>query len=79
MTAEEECESLEELLVEGFCQIAHLEKDGPRAGWWDTMALSAARNVGDQLVKLGKWERHPDGYGRRWWYRPISQVQGSAK
>ena len=44
---------------------AMLIKDGDRAGWWDTMALSHVMEAGDRLVELGEWERHPDGYGRR--------------
>ena len=45
--------------------------EGRRAGWWDTMALSHVQEAGDALVELGLWERHPDGYGRRWFYRPV--------
>ena len=47
--------------------------NGEYAGWWDTMALGLVHQCGDRLVELGKWERHPEGVGRRWWYRPIKR------
>jgi hypothetical protein len=47
----------------------HLETDGERKGWIDTMALTSVKNAGDYLCNLGLWERHEDGVGRRWWYR----------
>jgi len=62
---------LADLLDEAFRQVAFHEKSGSREGWWDTMALTHAMDCGDRLVESGLWERHPDGYGRRWWYRPI--------
>jgi hypothetical protein len=74
------CQELSELRDEfdalcedAFRQIACYcdSEDDPRNGWWDTMALSTARELGDWLVKFGRWERHPSGYGRRWFYRPI--------
>ena len=43
-------------------------------GWWDSMANSNVCNMGDRLVELGLWERHPDGYGRRWFYRPLQKA-----
>lgn len=60
---------IEQLLEESFMDNAYYEKEGARAGWWDSGAKSSVRNLGDELVELGKWERHPDGVGRRWWYR----------
>ena len=45
----------------------------PWRGWWDSMALSAVCSLGDRLVDLGAWERHPRGAGRRWFYRPIEK------
>ena len=62
---------------DSFRQIAHLCRDGPRSGWWDTCALSTAVELGDRLVELGTWEQHPDGYGRRWFYRPIKAAEAS--
>lgn len=50
---------------------AHYITYGERAGWWDTMALSHVRELGDRLVELKLWEKHPSGYGRRWFYRPL--------
>lgn len=67
-------EEIAELTDEAFREIAHLcTGRDPRAGWWDSCARSTARNLGDRLVELGKWERHPDGWGRRWFYRPINE------
>ncbi len=60
-----------DLTEEAFRLIARLETGGPHEGWYDSMARTDAINYGDRLVELGLWERHPDGYGRRWWYRPI--------
>ena len=67
-----------DLVEDAFCQIAWKINEGTRAGWWDTCALSTARDLGDRLVYLGTWERHPEGHGRRWFYRPI-EATGSAK
>lgn len=39
-------------------------------GYFDTMAISCWREVGDRLVDAGAWEIHPEGFGRRWFYRP---------
>ena len=57
----------------------HLETEGKRAGWWDTMALSHVRDAGDRLVELGQWERSEDGYGRRWWYRECKTTEPAEK
>lgn len=68
-----------EMLEEAFRLIAHKETEGSREGWYDSMAHTEAKLCGDRLVELGLWERHPEGYGRRWWYRPIvkpEQVDG---
>lgn len=62
---------LAELLEEAFREIATEIPDGPMAGWWDSNARSTACAYGDRLVELGLWERHPDGYGRRQFYRPL--------
>lgn len=76
---------LAEYVEEAFQQIAFCEK-GEMAGWWDSMADSTACSLGDRLVKLGTWEKHPTmGTGRRQWYRPIKsaaeaeQVQGATQ
>ena len=50
---------------------ATLLKEGDKAGWWDTNGLTPLCEIGDKLVDFGKWEIHPDGYGRRQFYRPI--------
>lgn len=62
-------EELIEWILDYFHTNAHEEKDGPMAGWWDTMAMSSVLNAGDKLVELGLYERHPDGVGRRWFFR----------
>ena len=43
--------------------------EGRRRGWYDSCARTTAVDVGDQLVELGVFERAPDGYGRRQFYR----------
>ena len=50
------------------------ERIGPRRGWWYTTVSGHVKLIGDRLVELGKWERHPDGIGRRQWYRPIDDA-----
>jgi hypothetical protein len=55
-----------------FLALAQQVRDGPRAGRWDTLCMSGACVAGDALVKAGRFERHPDGYGRRWFYRPVA-------
>jgi len=63
-------ERLIEALEDAFFAIAHLvQDDTDRKGWYDSQARSTAVDVGNQLVELGVLERHPDGYGRRWFYR----------
>lgn len=55
-------------------QAMHLDtkgdKDSTFDGYFDTMAISANCDLGDWLVEAGLWERHPDGHGRRQFYRP---------
>ena len=48
----------------------HREVLGFRKDWYDSMALRDIVDAGEHLVGLGLWERHPDGVGRRQWYRP---------
>lgn len=64
---------LTEFLEDGFQQMAAKINEGDHAGWWDTCALTTCMEFGDRLVELGGWERHPDGYGRRWFYRPKAE------
>ena len=52
---------------------AYYVESGDKAGWWDSGAHGTVRDFGDRLVELGLWERHPDGYGRRWFYRPLKR------
>lgn len=47
------------------------ETDGDRKGWTETMAKGSVMNTCEELVRMGKWEKHPNGVGRRWWYRRI--------
>ena len=56
----------DELIESAFLQLAHCCEDG----WYDTMAISTIRDLGDYLVEKGTWERREDGFGRRWFYRP---------
>jgi len=64
---------IEDLFLELADEISDESSD--RFGWFDTMAKSDAVRYGDELVELGVYERHPDGYGRRWFYRPIKEVK----
>jgi len=66
-------DELAELLDTAFRNSACYIKDGHWAGWWDTEAMTDNVVLGDRLVELGLWERHPDGVGRRWFYRPVKQ------
>lgn len=52
-----------------FFDRAWQVRDREKAGWWDSMGLSSLCSLGDVLVEAGRLERHPDGYGRRWFYR----------
>lgn len=71
LAAEAKVRQLEEELTEeldmAFRQIAHYGDDG----WWDTLALSTAVDLGDRLAELGTWERRADGVGRVQFYRPV--------
>jgi len=62
-----------ELLRSAFLEIAVICVDGPHAGWFDSMARGDACEHADSLVEMGEWEIHPDGYGRRQFYRPIDK------
>ena len=62
-----------ELLRSAFLEIAVICVDGPHAGWFDSMARGDACGHADSLVEMGEWEIHPDGYGRRQFYRPIDK------
>jgi len=61
-----------DLLDEIMREKCLFHSGGPRGGWWDSMAITYTCHIGDRLVELGLWERHPDGVGRRWFYRPIA-------
>ena len=67
---------LAEMAEQAFYQIASFWKgDDPQfGGWWDTVALSTARDLGDRLVGLGVFEKHPDGAGRRQFYKPVETL-----
>ena len=81
-TVEKEIEELRaenaeiaELTEECFQVLAFLVPKGEMNGWWDTCALTSAKNYGDRLVEFGLYERHPDGVGRRWFYRRLENNQ----
>jgi len=65
--------SYEELVdeIEGaMVQGAHRQDDG----WYDTMAISQWRDLGDLLVRTGRWVQQDGrtwGGGRRQFYRPL--------
>ena len=42
-------------------------------GYWDTCALSHVMEAGDRLVELGVLKKHPDGFGRRWFYKEVHE------
>jgi hypothetical protein len=57
-----------------FTHVAYYCDDetfGSRRGWYDTMSLQLACDLGDLLVELGKWERQIGGTGRKRYYRPL--------
>ena len=62
-------ETAEYAFYSGACE----RSPGKFEGWWDTMALSDLCRFGDTLVDAGVFERHPDGYGRRQFYRPVQE------
>jgi hypothetical protein len=64
-------EELGAQLETAMASEAYCHRDGDYAGWWDTQALRSVMEIGDKLVELGLWERHPTaGHGRRQFYRP---------
>ena len=60
-------------------QAMWLEDDGDMTGWYDSCAISANVQTGDWLVEMGLWERHPDGFGRHWFYRPKEGTEPNGK
>jgi hypothetical protein len=64
-----------DLIADAFCQTAHFIRDEGSEfnGWYDTGCISTARDLGDCLVEAGLFERHPEGLGRRWFYRPVKK------
>lgn len=77
----ERCERLETICVASWesiiCNECARIYRGDRAGWYDSCALSHVVEAGEELVKAGRWERHPGGYGRRQFYRPVQQPTAS--
>lgn len=61
---------LYDLLEEAMVELCAFTKDGKYAGYYDDLAHRTTLEIGDALVEAGRWERHPDGCGRRWFYRP---------
>lgn len=59
---------VEDLFLELADEVS--DKSSNKCGWFDSMAKSDAVRYGDELVELGRYEKHPDGHGRRWFYRP---------
>lgn len=74
---EQENERLREELADtkedAFYEAALKVPVGDLAGWWDTTARSSVMELGEELVQLGRLERHPHGTGRRWFYRPVTK------
>ena len=66
-------EELAECYAETVVNEGYLIVTGDRKGWYDSMAKGSVTYAGDKLVELDTWERHPDGHGRRWYYRPIQK------
>jgi len=64
-------------LVDALTDIMHGQgvrvASGKMKGWIDSCALSAVCEAGNELVRLKLWERHPEGTGRRWFYRRNTQ------
>lgn len=66
--------------IDAFCEIGFKINDGSdRDGWWDSCARSDACEHGNWLVENAGWERHPDGYGRRWFYRSPDEAAEAAR
>ncbi len=63
-------QGLYDLLEDAMVDLCLLNLHGKYAGYYDTCSNSTACRIGDALAQAGFWERHPDGYGRRWFYRP---------
>lgn len=61
-------QSLADVVTQCGYYVPQSEKYG---GWYDTQALKYVMEAGDRLVELGVWEKHPEGTGRRWFYRPL--------
>ena len=70
---DELAESLVATLRSSWCSIS----TGTMAGWVDSCAMATAMEAGDRLVELGLWERHPNGYGRRWFYRRVQAAEAA--
>jgi len=65
---------LKEYLEMAFCSMAKLCKGGEHKDWWSTRGLGDVRRMGDRLVDMGIFERHPDGQLRCQWYRPLREA-----
>ena len=78
MTPDEMKRELVEAHEDAFYGSATLIEKGEKAGWYDTNALSHVMEAGDALVDLGVFEVHPDGFGRRWFYRPKERAAREA-
>lgn len=78
MTPDDMKRELVEAHEDAFYGSATLIEKGEKAGWYDTNALSHVMEAGDALVDLGVFEVHPDGFGRRWFYRPKEQAAREA-
>lgn len=62
-------ESYADLLIDAFHELA----DGPdEDGWYSTNCTTTNCGYGNELVQLGRYEKHPTfGVGRAQKYRPI--------
>jgi hypothetical protein len=74
----ENCKALKAELIDvlksAFYDIAFHAIDD----WYDTLTSSAAVSYAERLCELGVFERDASrGCGRRQWYRPIANPEGT--
>ena len=72
-------QELEEEVAEHLAMIVSSEgyycREGLHmSGWYDSQAMRDVVYAGDRLVAMGRWERHPNGVGRRQFYRPLHSL-----
>jgi hypothetical protein len=58
---------------EGIAALAELAiQSADTSRWYDTMGVTAVKDIGDRLVKFGLWERLGAEDGPRRFYRPLA-------